>query len=382
MKNALKKIDDLFFNKQFEEALEGLEQLINHVKNLNDKKYDLQLAHLYYFKAGILTLLNRFEEALVSSDKSCELDSSNVKHFVLRKNIHEYLGNKDFVMQDQIRVFEKMPAIIQGREKEFEDAMKYMQELGKNYDNGEFSKEELMDYLVRLAKKKNEESGKMDEFDYRYLAESIVNQAKNILENDSTFSETDVEYILTIMKKFTLIAGEGSLRDNNLDNKQKAWLTQVVAEWIYHKARDIIRAFIPEEYRENIFQKFAYVIYQTITDGLKNGIENQIILNNVEDNIVETNKKILKELLNLEFIDQECYEFALNLSSIDECCITEQSNSKSWQEAYAELEIKYNKLSEKYGEAIGLIKIISSMLEPEKLQNLDLSIIDSIDRNN
>ena len=382
MKNALKRIDDLVFNKQFEEALAGLEQLIDYVGNL-DEKYDLQLAHLYYYKASILMWFKNFEEALVFSNKSCELDSNNIKYLCQRKIILEELGHYDAAMQDQIKVFEKMPTIIQGREKEFEDTMKYMQELSKNYENGEFTKEELFEYIRDLSNnKKNEEAENVDEVDYKKLAETLVNQAKNILENDDDFFETDIKYILSVMKKYTLIAGEGATKDNSLDNEQKAWLTQVVAKWVYHKARDIVQASIPEKYHENIFQKFAYVIYETITDGLKNGLEELALLNNVEDNIVKTNKNILKELLSRKFIDQECYEFALHLSSIDAYSGTEQVNDRSWQEKYEELEMKYNELSEKYGEAIGLIKILSSMLEPKKLQNLDLSIIDSIDRNN
>ena len=170
MKNALKKIDDLVFNKQFEEALAGLEQLIDYVENLNDKKYDKQLAHLYYYKASILNLLNKFDEALEASNRSCKLDSTNVKHFCLRKSIHECLGNKEAAMHDQIKVFEKMPAIIQGREKEFENTMKYMQELGKNYENGEFTKEELFEHVRDLYNNsKNEEVEHMDEFDYKNL---------------------------------------------------------------------------------------------------------------------------------------------------------------------------------------------------------------------
>ena len=371
MQNALKRIDDLVFNKQFDEALAGLEQLIDYVENL-DAKYDLQLAHLYYCKASILNWLNRFEEALVSSNKSCELDSSNVKYFVLRKNIHECLGNKDAAMQDQIKVFEKMPAIIQGREKEFEDAMKYMQELGNNYENGEFTKEELMDYLMDLARKKNEEAEKMDEFDYKNLAETLVNQAKEILENDDTFFETDVEYILSVIEKYALIAGEGVAKDKDLDNEQKVWLIQVVVEWIYHKARDIVRATIPEKYHDTIFQKFAYVVYQTIIDGWKNGLEEIALLKKIENNIVETNKNILKELLNRKFIDQDCYEFALSLSSIDEFSGTEQLDSEPWKEMYEELEIKYKELGKKYEESKELIKKLSSMIAPEKLKELDI----------
>ena len=217
----------------------------------------------------------------------------------------------------------------------------------------------------------------MTEFDYKNLTESLVNQAKNILENDAGFFETDIEYILSIMKKYTLIAAEGAVNDNSLNNDQKVWWTEVVAEWIYHKARDIVQARIAEEYHENIFQKFAYVIYQTITDGWKNEIEEQTILNNIEDNIVETNKNILKELLNRKFIDQDCYEFALSLSSIDEFCGTEQTNTKSWQE-------KYNELSEKYYQAIEIIKKLKSMIEPDKLKYLDfdLSVIDNINEKN
>ena len=377
MKNALKKIDDLVFNKQFEEALAGLEQLIDYVENLNDKKYDKQLAHLYYYKASILNLLNKFDEALEASNRSCKLDSTNVKHFCLRKSIHECLGNKEAAMHDQIKVFEKMPAIIQGREKEFENTMKYMQELGKNYENGEFTKEELFEHVRDFYNnRKNEEVENMDEFDYKNLVETLVGQAKSILENDDTFFETDVEYISSTMEKFTLIAGEAADNDNNFNDEQKCWLTQVVAEWIYYKACDIVRTNIPEKYHDNIFQKFAYVVYQTITDGWKNGVEEQTILNNVEDNIVETNKNILKELLNLKFIDQECYEFALSLSRIDELYGTEQTNDESWQEKYEELEIKYNDLSEKYGESQELIKRLSSMIDPNSLYaNLGVDIL-------
>ena len=57
------------------------------------------------------------------------------------------------------------------------------------------------------------------------------------------------------MKKYALMAGESATKDNRLDNEQKVWLTQVIAEWIYHKARDIVRASIPEKFHENIFQK-------------------------------------------------------------------------------------------------------------------------------
>lgn len=327
MKNAIKKIDDLFLNKRFEEALSGLEYLIEYVENLKEEKYNRQLAFLYYYKASILNFLNKFDEALKISNKSCELDSSNAKHFILRKTIYENLGNKEAAMQDEIKIFEKMPTIIQGREKEFEIAMKYMQELGKNYEYGEFTKEELIDYFINLAK--NEQENEISEkFDYKKLTENLINQAKNMLEKDDTFFEIDVGYILSIMRKYSLITGERAQKDNNLDDDKKTYLIQVVTEWIYHKARDIVRARIPEKYHENIFQKFAYVIYQTLTGGWKDEIDEQIILNNVENNIVETNKNILNELLNSKFIDKDCYEFALSLSSIDDLREIEQTNDE------------------------------------------------------
>ena len=251
--------------------------------------------------------------------------------------------------------------------------MKYMQELGKNYENGEFTKEELFEHIRDLSNnKKNEEAEKMDEFDYKNLAETLVNQAKEILENDDTFFETEVEYILAVMKKYVLMAGEGVAKDNRLDNEQKVWLTQVVAEWIYHKARDIVRASIPEEYHDTIFQKFAYLVYQIVTEGWKKGLEEEAILKCVEYNIVKTNKNILKELLTRKFIDQECYEFALSLSSIDELAECIQTNNKSLQEKYEELEIKYKELGKKYEESKELIKKLSSMIAPEKLKELDV----------
>lgn len=150
MQNAIKKIDELVFNKKYEEAIDGLEYLIGYVEEA-DGAFEQQLAFLYYYKASLLNLTGKSREALAPIAKACELDSENAKYFSLRSHIYENLGRNDAAMQDQISVLQKMPAIIQGREKEFENAVKYMKEIGKNYENGEFNKEELMDFFMNLA---------------------------------------------------------------------------------------------------------------------------------------------------------------------------------------------------------------------------------------
>lgn len=205
----------------------------------------------------------------------------------------------------------------------------------------------------------------MEEFDYKVLTENLIKQAKGFLENDDTFFETEVEYILSVIEKYSLMAGEAAQIDNNFNMEQKAFITQVIAEWIYHKTRDVVQASIPEDYHENIFQKIAYVIYQTVTDGWKNGIETQIIMSNVGDNVVETYKNILRELLNRKFITEDCYEFALSLSSIDEFSGTECMNKVSWKE-------KYEELNKKYNNAIELIKTLLTRIEQEKIQDLNI----------
>ena len=140
----------------------------------------------------------------------------------------------------------------------------------------------------------------------------------------------------------------------------------------YYDAMYLNPQFYVRTPEDNRFVDSAYIIYQTVTDGWKNGIEEQTILNNIEDNIVETNKNILKELLNRKFIDQDCYEFALSLSSIDEFSGTEQLDSEPWKEKYEELEIKYKELGKKYEASQVLIKKLSSMIAPEKLKELDV----------
>ena len=155
MKNIIKKIDECVFSKDYEKALHILSNAIFYVENLNEK-YDGQLAFLYYYKASVLALIEKTEDALQHILKACELDSENIKYLVLKSNIYKILGDKDKALQSYIRVLEKMPGAIKGNEEVFENAINYIKELDVNYNNGEFTKEELFDYLISLYKTKEQ----------------------------------------------------------------------------------------------------------------------------------------------------------------------------------------------------------------------------------
>lgn len=294
MQNAVKKIDELFFNKQYKEALEELDNLIKQFEG--GIGFNKQLAFLYYYKASILNFLENFQDALFCINKACQLDPGNVKHFILRSHLHQILGNNDNAMQDQIIVLEKMPSIIQGHEEEYENAIKYMKELGINYQNGEFTKEELVEHLMNLSKNKEDDEKETEIFDYKEFANDMAEQAKALIPDD--ISENHSEYLIEKIRNFTYAAGEAIDKDPdvNLTVEEKVFIAQVVAEWTFHKCIDLINSEIPCEYWDSLMEKIAFVIYEITKNGTIRKLEQQVIIDLVEHHLIKTWKKETNKL--------------------------------------------------------------------------------------
>ena len=85
-------------------------------------------------------------------------------------------------------------------------------------------------------------------FDYKGFAASMAEQAKGLAPAD--LQEQEKEYIVKTLANFTLLAGEALYNDTELqiNADQAVFITQVIAEWSFHKSVDLIKSGILPQY--------------------------------------------------------------------------------------------------------------------------------------
>ena len=81
-------------------------------------------------------------------------------------------------------------------------------------------------------------------FDYKGFAASMAEQAKSLVPAD--MEEQNKEYIVKTLGNFTLLAGEALYNDEELqiNAEQAVFITQIIAEWSFHKSIDLINTGI------------------------------------------------------------------------------------------------------------------------------------------
>ena len=98
-------------------------------------------------------------------------------------------------------------------------------------------------------------------FDYKGFAESMAEQAKDLVPAD--LQEFQKEYIVKTLANFTHLAGEALYNDTSLEltAEQAVFITQIIAEWSFHKSIDLVHSGILPQYWDSIMQKIAFTIF-------------------------------------------------------------------------------------------------------------------------
>ena len=99
-------------------------------------------------------------------------------------------------------------------------------------------------------------------FDYKGFAASMSEQAKELVPKE--LEDREKEYIVKTLGNFTLLAGEALYNDQqlNLNVDQAVFITQIIAEWSFHKSIDLIHSGILPQYWDGIMQKIAFTIFE------------------------------------------------------------------------------------------------------------------------
>ena len=173
-------------------------------------------------------------------------------------------------------------------------------------------------------------------FDYKGFAASMAEQAKELVPKE--LEEREKEYIVKTLGNFTLLAGEALYNDTqlNLTPEQAVFITQIIAEWSFHKSIDLIHSGILPQYWDSIMQKIAFTIFEVAKQaGIRNIPQDQL-LQAVEHHVVKVYNSSIEELEKKGVIDEATKSRAESQSNIDAMAKAAQEEQQRQKMAAAE----------------------------------------------
>lgn len=155
-------------------------------------------------------------------------------------------------------------------------------------------------------------------FDYKAFAQSLAQQAQELVPQD--FDQNQKAYVANTLLNFSMLAGEALYNDNEskFTADQAAMITQIIAEWSFHKSVDLIRSGIPQMYWDGVMQKIAFTIFEIAKQTFKQGLPQDQILQLIEHHVKKTYLDSIAELKSKGQIDEALMEKASKQSNIDQ----------------------------------------------------------------
>lgn len=155
-------------------------------------------------------------------------------------------------------------------------------------------------------------------FDYKAFAQELSSQADGLLPAE--FQDFQRKYVVNTINNFATLCGEAIYNDDkakfNLD--QAMLITQIIAEWSFHKSVDVIKAGILPDYWDSIMQKIAFTIFEIGKQTISKGMPQDEILQIVEHHVKKSYQSVLEDLKERKIIDEAVFNRALHQSNIDD----------------------------------------------------------------
>lgn len=155
-------------------------------------------------------------------------------------------------------------------------------------------------------------------FDYKGFSEELATQAIDLIPKE--FQDFQKEYVVNTIKNFSTLSGEAIYNDDQLKftAEQGMLVTQIIAEWSFHKSIDLIKSGVLPDYWDGIMQKIAFTIFEIAKQSITQGVNQDEVLRIVEHHVKKTYRKALVELKDRKIIDKVVLERALRQSNIDD----------------------------------------------------------------
>ena len=135
-------------------------------------------------------------------------------------------------------------------------------------------------------------------FDYESFAQNLAAQAQELVPQD--FDDNQKQYVINTLGNFSLLSGKALAEDPNLNfnEEQAVTITQIIAEWSFHKSVDLIRSGIPQQYWDGVMQKIAYTIFEIAKQTFSQNLPHDKILELIEHHVKKSYNEALEELKN------------------------------------------------------------------------------------
>ena len=169
-------------------------------------------------------------------------------------------------------------------------------------------------------------------FDYKQFSQMLADQAKELVPAE--FDDFQKKYIVQTLLNFSMLAGEAISNDPQIgfNADQAVLLTQIIAEWSFHKSVDLIRSGIDSQYWDGVLQKVAFTIFEIGKQTIQNNIPQDQMLALIEHHVKQAFDGAIDELSQKGIIDENLKEAAQNQSNID-AMVQEAEEAKQKEEA-------------------------------------------------
>ena len=172
-------------------------------------------------------------------------------------------------------------------------------------------------------------------FNYEEFAKNLTDQAKEIVPAD--FNDNQKQFVVNTLYNFSNMAGKALAEDkqSGFTADQAMMITQIIAEWSFHKSVDLIRSGIPQQFWDPIMQKIAYTIFEIAQQTFKQNLPQDQILQLIEHHVKKAYDESIKELKDRNLIDEGLMERAVKQSNIDTMMQQMQEEPPAQQPAQA-----------------------------------------------
>lgn len=174
-------------------------------------------------------------------------------------------------------------------------------------------------------------------FDYKTFANELSSQADELVP--AGFQDFQKNYVINTIRNFSTLCGEAIYNDEkaNFTAEQAMLITQIIAEWSFHKSVDIIKAGILPDYWDGIMQKIAFTIFEIGKQMISKGLPQDEILQIVEHHVKKSYQSVLEDLKERKIIDETVFERAAHQSNIDDM-MQQIQEEKAQLESEAQIE--------------------------------------------
>ncbi len=174
-------------------------------------------------------------------------------------------------------------------------------------------------------------------FDYKGFAQNLAQQSLELIPKD--FNDNQRNYVANTLLNFSTIAGQALNDDTqlNFNLDQAMMITQIIAEWSFHKSVDLIRSGIPQQYWDPIMQKIAFTIFEIAKNAYHQGLPQEQCLQLIEHHVKKTYLDCIAELKDKNLIDEGLMEKAASQSNIDAMMQEQMQAQQEAQQAQAQM---------------------------------------------